>query len=63
MVGQRTVPCPTENRPLSHARSFGPALVALFAGNAAPMACLRVFIVGPLAGAALAAWTYKALEK
>ena len=45
------------------ARSFGPALVALFAGNAAPMACLWVFIVGPLAGAALAAWIYKALEK
>ena len=45
------------------ARSLGPALVALFAGNAAPIACLWVFIVGPLAGAALAAWTYKALEK
>ena len=34
------------------ARSFGPALVALW-----------VFIVGPFVGAALAAWTYKALEK
>ena len=45
------------------ARSLGPALVALFAGNAAPIACLWVFIVGPLAGAALAAYTYKALEK
>ena len=45
------------------ARSLGPALVALFAGNAAPIACVWVFIVGPLAGAALAAWTYKALEK
>ena len=44
------------------ARSFGPALVALFAGNAAPIACLWVFIVGPLAGAALAALTYKKLE-
>ena len=45
------------------ARSFGPALVALFAGNAAPIAALWVFIVGPFVGAALAAWTYKALEK
>ena len=45
------------------ARSFGPALVALFAGNPAPLACLWVFIVGPFVGAALAAVTYKALEK
>ena len=44
------------------ARSFGPALVALLAGNSAPMASLWVFIVGPLVGAALAAVTYKALE-
>ena len=44
------------------ARSFGPALVALFAGNAAPIGCLWVFIVGPMAGAALAAVTYKFLE-
>ena len=45
------------------ARSLGPALIAAFAGNTAPLACLWVFIVGPLAGAALAAVTYKALEK
>ena len=45
------------------ARSIGPALIAAFAGNTAPLACLWVFIVGPLAGAALAAVTYKALEK
>jgi len=45
------------------ARSFGPALVAAFAGNAAPLSCLWVFIVGPMVGAALAAVTYKALEK
>ncbi len=44
------------------ARSFGPALVAAFAGNAAPLSCLWVFIVGPMVGAALAAVTYKALE-
>lgn len=45
------------------ARSFGPAVVAAIAGNPEPIACLWVFIVGPLAGAALAAFTYKALEK
>ena len=44
------------------ARSFGPALVAAFTGNTAPIAALWVFIVGPLVGAALAAWVYKALE-
>lgn len=45
------------------ARSFGPAVVAAIAGNPEPIACLWVFIVGPLAGAALAALTYKTLEK
>ena len=45
------------------ARSIGPAIVAAVSGNIAPIACLWVFIVGPLAGAALAAYTYKALEK
>ena len=44
------------------ARSFGPAIVAAFAGNATPLAQLWVFIVGPFVGAALAAFTYKALE-
>ena len=45
------------------ARSFGPALVALFAGNATPIKDLWIFIVGPLAGAAVAAVTYGFLEK
>ncbi len=45
------------------ARSFGPALVALLNGNSAPIGALWVFIVGPLVGAALAAVTYKFLEK
>ncbi len=45
------------------ARSFGPALVAAFSGNSAPIAALWVFIVGPLVGAALAAVVYKWLEK
>lgn len=45
------------------ARSFGPALVALFTGNAAPISVLWVFIVGPFVGAALAAIVYNFLEK
>ena len=44
------------------ARSFGPAVVALLNGNSEPLAALWVFIVGPLVGAALATFTYKALE-
>ncbi len=44
------------------ARSFGPAVVAAITGNAAPLAALWVFIVGPLVGAALAAVVYKYLE-
>lgn len=44
------------------ARSFGPAIVAAVTGNPAPLASLWVFIVGPFAGAALAAVTYRYLE-
>ena len=42
---------------------FGSNGLAGVGGNAEPLACLWVFIVGPLVGAALAAVTYKALEK
>lgn len=45
------------------ARSFGPAVVAAISGNTEPIACLWVFIAGPLVGAALAAVVYKALRK
>ncbi len=45
------------------ARSIGPAVAAAISGNTAPLASLWVFIVGPLVGAALAACTYKTLEK
>ena len=45
------------------ARSIGPALVAMFTGNAEPIGAIWVFIVGPLVGAALAALVYKLLEK
>ena len=44
------------------ARSFGPAIVAACGGNGVPLECLPVFIVGPLVGAALAAFVYKGLE-
>ena len=44
------------------ARSFGPALVAAIGGNTAPISQLYVFIIGPLVGAALAAFCYKFLE-
>ena len=43
------------------ARSFGPALVAMFTGNFTPIICLWAFIVGPMIGAALAAFLYKFL--
>ena len=45
------------------ARSIGPAIVAAISGNTDPIACLWVFIIGPLVGGALAAIVYKALEK
>lgn len=44
------------------ARSLGPAIVAAITGNADPIICVWVFIVGPFVGAALAAMAYKALE-
>ena len=45
------------------ARSFGPAVAALLTGNSSALACLWVFIAGPLAGAALAALCYSFLEQ
>jgi len=44
------------------ARSFGPALMAAITGTSAPITQLWVFIVGPLVGAALAAYVYKFFE-
>lgn len=41
------------------ARSIGPAIAAAISGNADPLGCLWVFIVGPLVGAAIAAVVYK----
>lgn len=45
------------------ARSLGPAIVAAITGNTAPLACIWVFIAGPLVGAALAAVVYNTLSK
>lgn len=45
------------------ARSLGPAIFAAIGENTAPIISLWVFIVGPLVGAALAAFTYKFLDK
>ena len=46
------------------ARSFGPAVVwAVWGSNVTGIEDLWVFIVGPLLGTAIAAFTYKALEK
>ncbi|WP_026507003.1 MIP/aquaporin family protein [Butyrivibrio sp. MC2013] len=44
------------------ARSIAPAVFAAIGGETAPIAALWVFIVGPLVGAALAAFCYKFLE-
>lgn len=44
------------------ARSIAPAVFAAVNGNVGPVISLWVFIVGPLVGAALAAYLYKALE-
>ena len=45
------------------ARSIGPALIAAFNGNTAPISSLWVFILGPLVGPAIAAYLYKFLEQ
>ena len=45
------------------ARSIGPALIALFSGNSVPISVIWIFIVGPCIGSALAAYTYRYLEK
>lgn len=44
-------------------RSIAPAVISAFTGNADPMKSLWVFVVGPLIGAAIAAFIYPALEK
>lgn len=43
------------------ARSFGPVLILLFAGNSIPMSQVWVFILAPIVGSILAALTYKGI--
>ena len=45
------------------ARSFGPALVAAIGGDFTSLSQIWIFIVGPLAGAALAFVVYSLLDK
>ena len=45
------------------ARSLGPAIVAGLGGNGEALGAVWVFIIGPLIGGALAAYTYRMLEK
>ena len=45
------------------ARSIGPAIVAAFGGDVAPINMVWVFIVGPLVGGLLSAYVYRLLEK
>ena len=45
------------------ARSIAPAVFALSYGNPEPLSTLWIFIVAPLVGAALAAFTHKALNR
>ena len=45
------------------ARSLGPAIVAAFGGSGTALSVVWIFVVGPLLGGALAACTYKMLEK
>ena len=45
------------------ARSLGPAIVAACTGNTTPIIQVWVFIVGPLLGAAFAAFLYKWMEQ
>lgn len=44
------------------ARSLGPAIMAAITGNTDPIACIWVFIVGPFAGAVLAAAVWNLLK-
>ena len=44
------------------ARSLGPALLQMIGGDFTAISPIWIFIVGPLAGAALAALVYRALE-
>ena len=45
------------------ARSFGPAMMSLIAGDASAAGCIWVFILAPLAGGILAAMVYPMIDR
>ena len=53
---------PLTGTSVNPARSFGPALVMAFNGDATALSQVWVFIVAPLVGAALAALAWKAFK-
>jgi len=59
------VSIPVTNTSVNPARSLAPALFDSFAGNMTGLSHLRIFIVGPIVGALLAAlvWKYISWEK
>lgn len=54
---------PLTGTSVNPARSIGPALIAMMNGQFEPIKEIWIFIVGPLAGAALAALLYNFFEK
>lgn len=54
---------PLTGTSVNPARSFGPALMMAFSGDMTALSQVWVFIVGPLAGAALAALIWAAFKK
>lgn len=54
---------PLTGTSVNPARSFGPALMMIFGGDATPLLQVWVFIVAPLLGAALAAIIFRTFRK
>ncbi|MBO4422528.1 MAG: MIP family channel protein [Clostridia bacterium] len=54
---------PLTGTSVNPARSFGPALILAFTGNTTPLSEVWVFIIAPLAGAALASAVFILLHK
>lgn len=53
---------PLTGTSVNPARSVGPAIFEIIDGSSAALSQLWLFIVGPFVGAALAAWTWKAIS-
>ena len=54
---------PLTGTSVNPARSIGPALIELVYGNFSAVSQLWLFILGPLAGATLASFVWKAVEE